>query len=158
MSLRYVIDGYNVINHSKLRDKIGKAQDCRLALLELIRLDKLCGSPRNEVVVVFDGWPPPSTLNYAYPNFKVIFSKDICADRRIKDILEASGGLKNTVVVSNDKEIVFYARSCRAKTENVEEFLSRSASLTAKPLGAAPLTYAQIRDINEELRKRWGLP
>ena len=52
MSLQYVIDGYNLINHRLFIPTDKRTKDSRIALLELIRIKKLCGSPANEVIVV----------------------------------------------------------------------------------------------------------
>jgi len=157
MSLQYVIDGYNIINNNSFRSDLNKFKDCRIALLEIIRLNKLTGSTNNEVIAVFDGYPPYPDFHYDYSNFKVIFSCDVSADQRIKDILEASLNPKNIVVVSDDKEVRFFASGCRAKIESVVDFLGRAknTAVNSKEIRETILTYTEVRDINEELKKKW---
>ena len=57
MSLRYIIDGYNIINHPLFAKTSRKSQDVRVALLNFLRVHKPCGSPKNKISVVFDGYP-----------------------------------------------------------------------------------------------------
>ncbi|MCX5712329.1 MAG: NYN domain-containing protein [Candidatus Omnitrophica bacterium] len=156
MSLQYVIDGYNLIHNDNFRDSPGKNTDCRISLLEFIRLNKLNGSSNNQVITVFDGYPPYSPFLYEHKNFKVIFSCDISADQKIKNILEESVNKKNIIVVSDDKEIIFFARQCRAQVEGAGNFLSKAKKdeNQLKNPGSG-LSYTQAHDINEELRKKW---
>jgi len=87
----------------------------------------------------------------------IIFSRVESADERIKKLLELIPSPRNVVVVSDDKEIKLFARSCKAKTQSVEDFLSfqnKQPSVSA----AAPepeITYTQMHKINEELKKIW---
>ncbi|MFA6350376.1 MAG: NYN domain-containing protein [Candidatus Omnitrophota bacterium] len=156
MSLQYVIDGYNLIHNDNFRPIGAKNIDCRISLLEFIYLKKLCGSSNNQATVVFDGYPPYSPFFYERGNFKVIFSCDISADQRIKDILEKSTNRKNIVVVTDDKEIVFFARQCRAQVEGAGDFLDRAENHVIQSKNPeSHLTYTQAHDINEELKKKW---
>ena len=87
----------------------------------------------------------------------VIFSRRESADERIKKLVELIPNPKNVVVVSDDKEIGFFAKSCRAKLESVEDFISFQDKLT-RIKNAAPeaeITYTQMHKINEELKKLW---
>ncbi len=156
MSLRYVIDGYNLVNNDSFRKLAEKNADCRISLLEYIRLNGICGSKSNRVIVIFDGYPPYSPFTYEHSNFEVIFSCDITADQKIKDILEKSEDTKNVVVVSNDKEICFFARQCRAQAKGVEDFLKKPENKVSQAdKSQSSLTYTQAHNINEELRKKW---
>ena len=87
----------------------------------------------------------------------VIFSRAESADERIKKLVELIPNPKNVVVVSDDKEIRLFAKSCRAELESVEEFLSFQDKLTRLKNGIPEieLTYTQMHKINEELKKLW---
>jgi len=87
----------------------------------------------------------------------VIFSRRESADERIKRLIELIPDPKNVVVVSDDKEIRFFAKSCKAKAESAEDFLSFQDKLlrARSAIPEAEISYAQMHKINEELRKLW---
>jgi len=107
--------------------------------------------------VVFDGYPSGPLDNQDKGNIMVIFSKAESADERIKKLLELIPNPKNVVVVSDDKEIKFFARSCRAKVESVEDFLDleERASVKRSEPPEEEISYTQRHKINEELKKLW---
>ncbi|MCX5706327.1 MAG: NYN domain-containing protein [Candidatus Omnitrophica bacterium] len=153
MSLQFIIDGYNITHHpefARLANK--KIRDSRLALLDLIKLKKLCGSPNNSALVIFDGYPDPS-IDLEEKSIEVIFSKHESADERIRRLVELSANPKNIVVVSDDKEISLFIKAIGAKKMTVEEFLA-SAKKRADP-EEPEITYSAMHKINEELRKLW---
>jgi len=123
----------------------------------LIKLKKLCGSLNNRVWVIFDGYQDRSTDNLDEPNFKVIYSRGESADNRIKKIIELTSNPKNVKVVSDDKEIKFFVKSCKARSVSVEEFLCVKDKLASKEaaLLKPEITYSQMHKINEELKKIW---
>lgn len=89
-------------------------------------------------------------------NIKVIFSRNESADLRIKKIAELVSNPKNLIVVSDDKEISIFIKSCGAKSISVEEFLgSKDKAGKLLPLSEEELTYSQMHKINEELKKLW---
>ncbi len=167
MSLQYVIDGYNIINHPIFRSIHKAIKDDRKALLELIIHKRLCGSSKNRVIVVFDGYPKITGERIEDSDIDVIFSRKETADERIKGIVENSVNIKNIIVVSDDKEIQFFIRSTGARAMGVEEFIGLpfSDGRSAKSGGhlgkdkedliKAELTYSQMHKINEELKKIW---
>ena len=158
MSLQYVIDGYNLINHQLFIPANKRGKDSRIALLELIRIKKLCGSPANKVVVVFDGYPDTDSLEEFDSRIDVVFARDQTADERIKRIVENSVNPKNIKVVSDDKEIRFVVKSLGAIAVSIEDFLGRGKNSAPggqeEPL-KPELTYSQIHKINQELKKIW---
>lgn len=87
----------------------------------------------------------------------VIFSRVESADERIKKLLELIRSPGNVVVVSDDKEIKFFAKAYGAKSQSVEDFLSFQDKERSIRLGAAEpdITYTQKHKINEELKKIW---
>ncbi|MFH0935314.1 MAG: NYN domain-containing protein [Candidatus Omnitrophota bacterium] len=156
MSLQFVIDGYNIIRHPLLASTSSKGREQRAAFIEFMHSNKLTGSPNNSVTIVFDGYPDSGLLEEDFKDINIIFSRRQSADERIKAIVERSAGAKNIVVVSNDKEIKFFARSLGANVLAVEEFIGqkkkkRTASQPLKP----ELKPSQMHSINRELRKLW---
>ena len=158
MPLQFIIDGYNIIHNVRFTP-LKKIKDQRLALLELIRSKRLSGSPKNKVAVVFDGYPHPGQPDYAAIGFAVIFAGEESADERIKRLADKAPDPKNTMVVSDDKEVVFYARAAGCRVLGVKEFLpdEKAAALLSKKkeLTKAELNYSQMHKINEELKKLW---
>lgn len=166
MPLQYIIDGYNIINHPSFSNLHKKIKDSRFALSEFIKHKRLCGSSKNSITIVFDGYPKYTGEKIDAADINVIFSRQDTADARIKSIVENSSDFKNTVVVSDDKEIQFFVKSIGAKVKGVEEFINPSnlSQAHAKRKGRLKekedfpeleLTYSQMQRINEELKKIW---
>jgi hypothetical protein len=96
-------------------------------------------------------------------NINVLFSNQDTADDKIKRMFEASVDPKNTVLVSDDKEIIFFVKSGRGKTMSVEDFIKPAlkyrhkvrTSLFEKELMKPELNYMQVNKINQELKKIW---
>ena len=157
MSLQYVIDGYNIINHRLFPRSSRKTRGSPVSLVELITSKNLCGSLKNKVTIVFDGYLSDSRLQASDSRINVIFSEDSSADDQIKRIIERSQDKKNTVVVSDDKEIVVFVKCCGVKTMSVEEFIGRSPNdkRREKEDIKPELYFSQVAKINEELKKIW---
>ncbi|MFH1397246.1 MAG: NYN domain-containing protein [Candidatus Omnitrophota bacterium] len=158
MSLQYVVDGYNVIRHASFSPS-QKIKDLKYSLVELIKNKRLCGSLKNKVIIVFDGFPDAGNSLDFRCGFEVRFSRETNADNVIKKMLEKELNPRNTLVVTDDREIKFFIRSLGAKSVSVEEFLKRSEG-RGKGRGKenqskADLNYTQTHEINEELKKIW---
>jgi predicted RNA-binding protein with PIN domain len=153
MSLQFIIDGYNLIHHPLFRQTPKFTDSPASALLQFITINKLTGSPRNKITVVFDGYPPKSKSMHNDPQINLIFTAKDTADERIKKILESASNPKNIVVVSDDKEIRFFVKSSGGRVMGVDEFICLSPS--PKTAQKAELTYSQMEKINQELRKIW---
>ena len=157
MSLQFIIDGYNLIKHPLLAAQAKNSPSDRSALLNFIRFNKLTGSLKNAVTVVFDGYPdsyePTSDTGIA-----VVFSRMISADDLIRKLVEESGNRKQMVVVSNDREIQSMAKMLGATVAGIESFIKydKKAQIARKNLESDPkLTFTQMQKINDELRKLW---
>lgn len=157
MSLVYVIDAYNIINHpSFLRNTAGGIKDARIALGDFIKTKRPCGNLKaNRAILVFDGY---GDLPLKGEGVEVVFSQEKTADDYIKRLLEAlPGNPKNIFVVSDDKEVRFYAKLSGAGVLGVSEFMAPKF----KPKDRADsdlkveLTYTEANRINQELRKKW---
>ncbi|MBU0503275.1 MAG: NYN domain-containing protein [Candidatus Omnitrophota bacterium] len=160
MSLQYVVDGYNVIRHASFYPS-KKIRDPKYSLVEYIKNNRLCGSLKNKVIIVFDGFPDAGYSREHICGFEIRFSRETNADDVIKKMLEKELNPRNTLVVSDDREIKFFIRSLGAKPVSVEEFLRKSEG---KGIGRGKdknenikidLNYTQVHDIDEELKKLW---
>ncbi len=159
MSLRYIIDGYNLINHPLFSRAQKHSSDPSTALTAFIKIHRLTGSLKNKATIVFDGYPPSSGWNCGDSGINVIFSRDISADDEIKIIVEQSADRKNIIVVSDDREIKFCAKSLGAQSKGIEDFIgvkekSRNDRKQAN-LAEQKLNYSQMQEINQELKRIW---
>jgi len=161
MSLQYIIDGYNTINHPLFARINRKTRDNRIALLEFIKIKRLTGSAKNRITLVFDGYPDthtPVSEQTDDNNIDIIFARKETADERIKKIVQDSCNPKTIVVVSDDKEIKFFVKAFGVRVLSVEEFINRRKDLVDLPklAPAKPeLTYSQMHKINQELKNLW---
>jgi predicted RNA-binding protein with PIN domain len=120
----------------------------------LIRSKRLTGSHKNQITVVFDGYPEQQASQETFKDIKVIFSCDLEADEKIRILVETSPQPKNIVVVSDDKQIKFGVRLLGARVLGVEEFIGQDRKERSEPVDP-PLNYSQMHKINQELRKLW---
>lgn len=156
MSLQFIIDGYNLINHPLYNRK--KHSLCpAAALAAFIREKRLTGSLKNRVILVFDGFGPAQAPAEEEGHIGIIFSRKISADEKIKMLVESSSGRKAIVVVSDDRQIGFVSKALGAKVIGIEEFIRGKKKEGAVPKEPAKpgLTYTQLERINEELREKW---
>ncbi len=155
MSLHYIIDGYNVVRH-RLFVPVKKSYDERNALVFLLQQGRLAGSARNRITVVFDGYPEANMIEKKEAAVDVVYSRGVSADDTIKKIVDSSGNPKIMVVVSDDREVRFFARGAGARVMSVAEFLSVKKTKTVNRRGEdIELNYSQVENINEELRRLW---
>lgn len=156
MSVHYIIDGYNLIKQIPSLSS-EELRDSRDSLIHLIKTFNLTGSHRNKVTIVFDGREDvfsPGTER----EFDIIFSRGESADSKIKKIVSLSGSPRSLIVVSEDKEIVFFARSYGANTNSINEFLSRmqKQKKTECPDGKKDEVSSKTAEkITQELKKIW---
>lgn len=155
MPLHYIIDGYNLLNNRSFLTAARPSKNPRQEMLAFVKI-KL-GS-KNKISVVFDGYPGATQELPEEPGITVIFSRDISADEKIKNMLEAGAknALRQTIVISNDREILSFAKLSGANTMQIEDFTAPKT--TVKKHGPEPkagLGYTDIARINEELKKIW---
>jgi len=157
MSLQYIVDGYNVIKHPLFSRRHRKINNSQLAFLRFIITERLTGSRKNKVTVVFDGFSSEAQKIQSSSEIDVIFARNESADEKIREIIERAANVKNIVVVSDDKEIKFFAKSCGGRTATVEEFLAPSKKIEEKEeeIVKPELSYSQMHKINQELKKVW---
>lgn len=157
MSLHYIIDGYNVIKHSSFRPRGNTTPTA--AIISCIRNNHLCGSLKNRVTIVFDGFPTDNNPIGFTTDCEVVFSQDDTADERIKEMVAHSANPKIVIVVTDDRDIQFHVKGAGAAVTGVDEFLSSKTS-SERPRQSrndpkADLSKAQADIINEELRRLW---
>ena len=160
MSLRYIIDAYNLANNALFKPKTKSDYNLPETILSFIILKKPTISRKNKIVLVFDGFPQSQWRNIEGQNAEMIFSRKISADERIKRLIEESGSRKNIIVVSSDRELCLIAKSLGASVQSIEEFFSvkkKSSQSRAghEAAGLEELSFSQKHKINEELIKIW---
>ena len=160
MSLQYIVDAYNLINHPAFRPISKSVLNIQHALADFIRFNKLTGSKNNSCVLVFDGYPPPPEEIPRQNGLLCMFSRRQEADELIKKIVQDSDSPKNIVVVSDDREVQLTSRFLHAQICSVEEFIcdkvnKKSAAEANRDVGDFKLSYIKMQKINTELRKKW---
>ncbi|MDD5108652.1 MAG: NYN domain-containing protein [Candidatus Omnitrophica bacterium] len=159
MSLQYIIDAYNLINHPRFRPQ-KQSINIQYSLADFIRFNKLSGSKNNEVILVFDGYPPAGREIPEEANLTCVFSQKKEADELIKKIVENSSQPRNIIVVTDDKEVQIMSKFLHARVSSVEEFICGKENkkiICAKisDAGDLKLTYSAMQKINAELKKKW---
>lgn len=160
MSLQYVIDAYNLINHPAFKPATKSSLNIQHALANFIKFNKLTGSKNNQIILVFDGYPPPVVDIPQEENIACIFSRSKEADELIKKIIENSVSPKNIIVVTDDKEVQLASRFLHAQVSSIEAFIcgkQNKKSISAKKFDSEDpkLSYSKMQIINAELAKKW---
>lgn len=160
MSLQYIIDAYNLINHPAFKPANRHAVNIQSALADFISSNRLAGSKNNRVILVFDGYPPNGEDIPSADNLKSMFSNGREADALIRDLVESSPSPGSIIVVSDDKEVRISSRLLQAGVCGVEEFI-RGKDNHKDPAGGKrvdekpDLGFSQMQKINAELKKKW---
>ena len=162
MALHYIIDGYNVIKQVPAWSNC-ELKEARDSFLKFIQINKIAGSVRNKITVVFDG-----KNNYAFSSssrvqlsresvIDIVFSKSITADEQIIEIIKLIKNPRNVVLVSDDKQLRISGRSYGAQLMSVADFLKRGRQDKTKVCdsGKCGLSAHQARKITQELEKIW---
>lgn len=161
MSLQYIIDAYNLINHPQFNPSSRGCSGVQGSLVEFIRMNRLTGSPKNKVIIVFDGYPKAGQDIPEEPGMLCLFSRTIEADEKIMKLVEESAQRRNIIVVSDDRQVQMGARLLAAQTCGVKEFIcgkknkGRPPSLGSEERDDDKISYSKMQKINAELKKRW---
>ncbi|MCM8783978.1 MAG: NYN domain-containing protein [Candidatus Omnitrophica bacterium] len=123
MSLHFIIDGYNLMKQVPYILKKKAFRD-REGFIRFIDEERLCGSKNNKITVVFDGREDVFGLS-TYSTIEVIFTKRETADEKIKRLIEKSLYKNILVVISDDNEIKYFAKSQGVRVMGAEDFLSK---------------------------------
>lgn len=162
MSLCFIVDGYNVLKSSPLF-KNRTLQEARAAFISYVERNRLWGSLRNKLVIVFDGSREIAGIMQAYP-FDIIFTQDETADEKICRLVLAKALPRNIVVVTDDKGLIRLVRPYGVKIMGSQEFLNRSKVKANRKLASLgsdadfekiDLNAVEKEKITEELKKIW---
>ncbi|HEY0546905.1 MAG TPA: NYN domain-containing protein [Pyrinomonadaceae bacterium] len=127
--MSYLVDGNNVMAQRVgwHRDKPGARRGL------LAELAGFASSKRASVTVVFDGAPEQHFADGAtYRGVRVFYAeRGSNADERIKKIVEASRERRTLTVVTSDRELAAYVRSCGAQVIRSGDFRKRMQEATS---------------------------
>jgi len=114
-----IIDAYNCLHAAS-------AMSGLISGLSLRELCVLVSGSRQKVVLVMDGLPKPDEPKAdEFINIELRYSgKNLKADDLIAQILQKSTGRRESIVVSNDRQVAAQARRAGAKNISCERFLS----------------------------------
>ena len=131
-----------------------KLEDARDDLIRFVEIHRPQGSFNNTVTIVFDGQtgmggPPKSA------SVKIIFSSGESADDYIKRAVSRSPQKKNTVVVTDDRDIQLYVRAQGARVKSVDEFLGRTAKKSAATEDSKYISKTLEYKITSEFEQIW---
>jgi len=159
MSLQYIIDAYNLVNHPRFKPQ-KQSINIQYSLANFIRFNKLTGSKNNEVILVFDGYSPAGQGIPEETGLRCMFSLEKEADELIKKIVENSRQPRNIIIVTDDKEVRLTCRFLHASVLGVEEFIggkeNKKAHLAKISDSNDPkVNYSAMQKINAELKKKW---
>ena len=123
MSRHFLVDGYNVIRQIPSLDE-KSLEDGRAWLIRFIQDNRPQGSPRNSVTVVFDGQE-----GISFPDFSagvhVVFSRGESADDVIKRSVEEAPSPRDIVLVTDDRDLLYFCRTLGAEIWSVSRFLAQ---------------------------------
>ncbi len=147
--LQFIIDGYNLVHKiAKIKES---ASPCH-QLLSFVYKNKLTGSTRNEVWVVFDGRKPPyDILDFQY---KVVFSNEGSADDLIIEKVKKAKNKKQVLIVTDDRELGYKVKLLGARVCRVDKFISKKEKPQRKE-SEKEINYSDRRQITEEMRRVW---
>ncbi len=160
MSLQYIIDAYNVINHPQFSPALRGFSGVQSSLADFIRLNRLTGSRKNKVILVFDGYPAQGQTVPEDPGLVCLFSRMIEADEKIKKLVEESAQPRNIIVVSDDRQVQSEARFLHAQICGVKEFICGKKNKGVpdpdrEESDENKVSYVKMQKINAELKKKW---
>ena len=122
---QFILDGHNILHQDKeFKGLLTSPHPERALQLLIVRSKRVVSGKKSKLTIVFDGFPPGEVPVDA-ANVQVRFSRDRQADEIIKSLIERSQNQRNLVVVSNDTEIIRYARVYSCSVESPRQFLAR---------------------------------
>ena len=152
--MKYIIDGYNVIHQvAQLQGKRLRSQ--REGLIRLLEIAQAKTKRFKDLTVVFDGQTNVLAAR-SHSTIKIIFSRGKSADKKIKEIVESVDYARDIGVVSDDRQIRFYAGTFGAKKISVKDFLKKVySSFVEQKNYTFKLDEIEAKKINQELEKIW---
>jgi len=156
MPLHYILDGFNIVKKSEFSKISFNFSDPKVSLINFIRYNKPCGSRRNTVTVVFDG-KPDFAFKDRYRDIQIIFGNSMCADDKIREIVEKDKNPGNIIVVSDDSDLCASVRLRGGRVMGVDSFIlkgKRKDTAIAR-IPKVEISLTQAHRITEELRRIW---
>ncbi|MFH1874414.1 MAG: biotin--[acetyl-CoA-carboxylase] ligase [Pseudomonadota bacterium] len=147
--LIYLIDGNNLYHAIP---EIADLAEPRIALISYIRKLRLCGSVKNRVILVFDGFESPDIVQER--EYEVLFGKNKSADEVIKQEISKKRHKRQLMVVSDDHSILDYAKMEGAQILRIKDFLKKPANTKTEPKEQF-LSQQTITQITKELEDIW---
>jgi len=148
--LYFIIDGYNLIkrNHKFDGDTLPKSR--RKVLLFIRRYADL---RKERFIVVFDGKEGVAYSHTENEGIKVKFSQAETADDYIKKIVSRHRHSNQLVVVSDDKDIVEFARRKRARIFSTRKFILEMEKKDRAEKELPEINLKEANQITEELQR-----
>ena len=154
--LLYIIDGFNLVHKIP---SVKLSDTPQFDLIQYIKKNKLSGSAKNSVVIIYDGMPQANIVGER--EFEIIFSQERSADELIKQRIDKIKNYKKypiseVVIVSDDREIREYAIKSGAVSLKTMDFLKiKREGKKEDKKDDKDISYPLQREITEELRKIW---
>ena len=151
MSVRYLIDGYNLL-YAMDEMPSGSWQDKREKLIAFLKARRPQG--QNPITVVFDNREGPGS-QLQNQDVTIVFTSGETADDWIGTQVRQVPNPRSLVVVSNDQGIRNLVRGTGARFMAVKDFLKEapSSGKPSNPTGrSAPSNDSEITD---ELKRKW---
>ena len=163
-----IVDGYNVIYRSpELRRRLDiSLLSAREGLIECCQRWLSGSGTISEFVIVFDGNSsvmPVSGSGGGYGVRVVFTATKEDADDRILDLVRNGGASVKYVVISSDNYVTGNARRHGAEVMSSSDFLavpgvkSRCVRKASDKSDEIELSPVEEREINESLKKEWGI-
>jgi len=155
--LLYIIDGFNLVHKIP---SVKTSEIPQFELIQYIKKNKLSGSARNNVVIVYDGMPQASVSGER--EFQIIFSQEVSADELIKQRIDKIKNhrycpISEVVVVSDDREIREHAIKSGAVSLRTMDFLKikKESPKDDRKEEDKDISFPLQKEITDELRKIW---
>ncbi|MCX8161298.1 MAG: NYN domain-containing protein [Candidatus Saccharicenans sp.] len=123
-----LVDGYNLIHQMPEISRHLNHDLQRARELLIIKLANFATRNQLQITLVFDGQNLEFADHASQPGVKVIFSKGVKADLKIKELasrLARDNRKKDWLVVTSDFDIGYYVEGLGLKTESSRAFASR---------------------------------
>ena len=163
MSKYLIIDGYNAINKIKIlsEKRDSSLEASRLLFIQLLKEFMAKKHIFDKVFIVFDSKDTQLGIRKdSYGTVEVIFAtKDKDADRVIVDMLKKASPEDKITVSSDDNFIRNHARVFGKDMISIREL--EDIIMLKKPFLRSKIRVKdldnKVKDINEELKKHWGI-
>lgn len=148
----YLLDGYNIIHAipSLKKTLLHNADSARELLIHAA--GRFALSKKIRCTVVFDGFSPDNAAkNSVHAPVHVVYSSPLSADAKIKQMIERSTKRSLLVIISSDREILSFAKTCSCQTHTSKHF-SNLLSGTDESVTEKSDTQLSPSQINEWLK------